>query len=303
MRMLVRLTVRQHRFEVIALCALLALTALGLAAVGAVWSTLPVAECLLTSGPRCQALMDTLQVINAIGAPVLAVAVAGPAAAGVILGAGLVSKEVDRGTAVLPWTMGRSRRRWLLERMLVFAAIVGGLALILAVLTDSLVSMFDLTPLDSSLFGYEVRGWMIPARAMVGLAAGVLAGAMLGRPIPGLLAGAVIAVVCCTAVLTVGDGLNRAQAVEFVGRGGLYLDSILRDRTGAIVTWDEANARLPQDDPNWVELFNAEFTSYDVGVPGSESRVVTGREVLMLGGLAALMTAAAVVVVERRRPY
>ena len=40
-----------------------------------------------------------------------------------------------------------------------------------------------------------------------------------------------------------------------------------------------------------------------VGVPGSESRVVTGREVLMLGELALLMTVAAVVVVERRRPY
>jgi hypothetical protein len=40
-----------------------------------------------------------------------------------------------------------------------------------------------------------------------------------------------------------------------------------------------------------------------LNVRGSESRIVTGREVLMLGGPALLMTAGAVFVVERRRPY
>ena len=73
--------------------------------------------------------------------------------------------------------------------------------------------------------------------------------------------------------------------------------------TGTIVTDQEAFDRFSSDDPDWQQKFEAEFTWSQVGVPGSESRIVTGREVLMLGGLALLMTAAAVVVVERRRPY
>ena len=80
------------------------------------------------------------------------------------------------------------------------------------------------------------------------------------------------------------------------------MDSVMRDQSGAIVTWDEINARIPPDDPNWGDLVNTEFTWYQVGVPGSESRTVTGREVMMLGGVALLFTAGAVVVVERRRP-
>ena len=77
----------------------------------------------------------------------------------------------------------------------------------------------------------------------------------------------------------------------------------MRDQTGAIVTWEEINTRIPPDDPNWGERVDAEFSWHQLGVPGSESLIVTGREVLMLGGLAVLMTVGAVIAVERRRPY
>ena len=308
MRTLARVTFRQHRFEIVALGAILLVTLAGLLAIMAVWSTLPYAECRAATEPvqaelmrRCYAVGETLQVLAVIGMPLGVVAVAGPAVAGVILGAGLVSKEIERGTAVMPWTMGRSRRRWLLERVLVLAALVGAAALALAVITDVVTVMYDQTPLDRSLYAYELRGWMVPARGMVGLAAGVLAGSLLGRAVPALIVGALIAFACCLGVMNVGDQLNRAQAIELTAPGGLYVASIIRDHTGATVSDEEAWSRFP-DDPDG-QKFDAEFTWHDVGVPGSESRMVTGREILMLGGLAVLMTAGAVLVVERRRPY
>ena len=305
MRTLVRVTFRQHQFEIVALGAILTLITVGILAIMAIWATLPFAECVAATEmtARCYAANETIQVLVAIGMPLLVAAVAGPAVAGVILGAGLVSKEIERGTAVMPWTMGRSRRRWLLERVLVIAALVGAVALALAVITDSIVVMFEPTPLDRSLFMYEVRGWMVPARGLVGLAAGVLAGALMGRAVPALITGALVASLCCLGVYSIGNELNMAQAIEYEGPGGLYVASIVRDHTGTIVSDQEAFDRFPADDPDWQQKFEAEFTWYQVGVPGSQSRIVTGREVLMLGGLALLMTACAMLVVERRRPY
>jgi len=314
MRTLVRVTFRQHQFEIVALGTLLLIAVVGLIVIPVIWSMLPLAECTAAGSMapedvtaelmrKCTALFDTVYVLGGIGQAFVVAGVAGPAVAGVILGAGLVSKEIERGTAVMPWTMGRSRRRWLLERVLVIAALVGVVALALAALTDNLLFMFDQTPLDRSLFLYEARGWMVPARGMVGLAAGVLAGAITGRAVPALLVGALVASLSCLGVYSIGNELNQAQAIEFEGPGGLSISEILRDPTGAIVSYDEAYARISvEDDASWAR-FQAEFTSSSVGVPGSESRIVTGREVLMLVGLAFVMTAGAVVVVERRRPY
>lgn len=314
MRTLVRITFRQHQFEFVALGALLVLSAVGLLVIPVIWSMLPLAECTAADSlapedvtaeliRKCTAVYDSIYVLGGIGQALVIAGVAGPAVAGVILGAGLVSKEIERGTAVLPWTMGRSRRRWLLERVLVIAALVGAVALALAALTDNLMLMFDQTPLDRSLYLYEVRGWMVPARGMVGLAAGVLAGTLTGRAVPALIVGALVASLCCLGVYNIGNELNRAQAIEFEGSGGLDISEILRDHTGAVVSYDEAYARISvEDDASWAR-FQAEFTSSSIGVPGSESRIVTGREVLMLVGLAVVMTAGAVVVVERRRPY
>lgn len=234
MRTLARLTFRQHRFEIVALGALGVLIMAGLAAVIAIWWSLPIAECMAATEmtARCHAVNETVQSSLVVLAPLGIAAVVGPAVAGVILGAGLVSKEIERGTAVLPWTLGRSRRRWLLERMLVLAAFVGGMGLVLAVLTDTISLLIDPTPLERSLFAYPVRGWMVPARGMVGLAAGVLAGTVIGRAVPALIVGALIAALCSVGVYQVGDALNRAQAVEYEGPGGLSVDSVMRDQTG-----------------------------------------------------------------------
>jgi hypothetical protein len=305
MRTIARLTFRQHQFEFVALGALFLVISAGMVAIMAIWSALPIAECMAATEMtrRCQQANEVIQVLGAIGAPLVMAAVGGPAFAGIVLGAGVVSTEIERGTVVMPWIMGRSRRRWLLMRMGVIAAFVGVTGLALAVLTDGVTLLYDPTPPAQSLYAYELRGWMVPARGLVGLAAGVLGGALMPRAVPAVLTGALIAVLCFLGVFNIGDGLNRAQAVEFDGLSGLYLSDVLRDHTGAIVTYEEAYARIPvENDEDW-QAFQAEFTSRPVGVPGSESRIVTGREVLMLGGLAILLTVAAVWVVERRRPY
>ena len=111
---------------------------------------------------------------------------------------------------MLPWTLGRSRIRWFLPRILIVGAIIALLATLLGLALDALQqSLTPWVPIWSSLTFYEARGWLVPARALVGFAAGVFAGATFGRSLPGLLAGLVIGAVLVAGVIPVADGLNQ----------------------------------------------------------------------------------------------
>jgi hypothetical protein len=222
--------------------------------------------------------------------------------AGVFVGVPIVAGEIERGTAILPWTLGRSRIRWFLARLVIIGAILTVLATSLGLALDALQqSLNPWTPITSNLTDYEGRGWLVPARAIVGFAAGVLTGSVLGRSLPGLLAGMVIGVVLVVGVIPLADGWNRANLIAVTGdRGALDLGLALRDRgSGEIVSYQEGEAIMSPDDP----AFPERFEEVRIGVPGADSSLVIVREVATHALEVLALLGASVIVVDRRRPY
>lgn len=297
----VRLTLKQHRFGVVGFGLVLLAFAVAGAVVAAYFAMLGVAACEQDPAPTCRAVLQQASTINQPANLVRAASLPVAVLAGVFLGAPIVAAEIERGTAVLPWVLARSRVRWLLGRVLTVGSCVALLATLLGLALDALQQSITTVPIGASLADYEGRGCLVPARALVGFAAGVFAGTVLGRSLSGLLMGLVIAVVLVLGVVGLGGAWNRAdQTVLTDDRGALVLDAGLRDRgSGEILTYAAAEAMIPADDP----AFTERFEPVRLGIPGFRSPVVVGREVALHGLEVLVLLGASAVAVDRRRPY
>ncbi|HWP63438.1 MAG TPA: hypothetical protein VNO86_08210 [Candidatus Binatia bacterium] len=301
MRTTIRLTLKQHRFGIIGFGLILLAFVIGVTAIAGYLTSLGVAACEHDTGPACRVAW---QRAGAVGVPanlLRAAALPVVVLAGVFLGVPIVATEVERGTAILPWILARSRVRWLLARVCTIGAVLALPATAVGLALDALQQSTTTVPIGASLADYEGRGWLVPARALVGFAAGVLAGSVLGRTLPGLLAGLVVATSLVLGVVVVGDIWNRAdQTVLSDDRGGRVLGLGLRDRvSGQILTYAEAEAIVPSDD----QAFGERFQEVWLGIPGSQSSWVVGREVALHGIEVVVLLAASAFVVDRRRPY
>jgi hypothetical protein len=109
-----------------------------------------------------------------------------PLVVGILVGAPLVARELERKTSLLVWTQGATRMRWLVGMLLgVFA---GTIALFVAF---SLLNTWWLDPiiqLDGRFNNvFEVVGIVPIAYAAFALALGIAAGALLGKTLPAIL--------------------------------------------------------------------------------------------------------------------
>ena len=109
-----------------------------------------------------------------------------PLVVGILVGAPLVARELERKTSLLVWTQGVTRMRWLVGMLLgVFA---GTIALFAAF---SLLNTWWLHPfiqLDGRFnLIFEVVGIVPIAYAAFALALGIAAGALLGKTLPAIL--------------------------------------------------------------------------------------------------------------------
>lgn len=111
--------------------------------------------------------------------------------AGAVLGSVVVSREIERGTAQLGWSLRGSRARWLADRVLAMTVLM---ALLLGVLLAA-VALFSLATwvgLDAfeAWWGYAIRGPILLIRGLAAFAVAVLIGAVVGRQVSALLLGA-----------------------------------------------------------------------------------------------------------------
>jgi hypothetical protein len=297
----VRLTLKQHRFGIIGFGLILLAFVVAVAAIAAYLSNLGVAACQQDPSAACRVVLQQASTINLPANLLRAGSLPVAVLAGVFLGVPIVAAEVERGTAVLPWVLARSRVGWLLERILIVGVCVVVPATLLGLALDGLQQSVTTFPIGASLADYEGRGWLVPARACVGFAAGVFAGTVVGRSLPGLLVGLVLAVVLVLGVIALGDAWNRADLTVLTDdRGALVLDAGLRDRgSGAILSYAAAEAILPADDPAFAERFE----DVRLGIPGSRSPVVVGREVALHSLELVVLLGASAFAVNRRRPY
>lgn len=308
-----RITLRLHRFEVMAFSLL---TALGVIATLVVAARLDAvgfgAHCTeamrtgTTTPADCEFKMNQFyEIVSSEAGIVSALSLIVPFVAALLLGVAVVGREIERGTTRLAWALTPSRQRWFLQRFLPVLLVVGGGAYVLGIALDRLLTATEpgLDPSNAfTQFGF--RGAVLAARVVFVLALGVLVGAVMGRALPALIVGGILAGVAITGGIQVHGKILESEAVviEDGQAGDLYMDQRFRLPDGRLIGWDEVEQYdPPPTDPEFTGEWPT-LPTFTFGVPGSRYREVELREVGALAGgsLVALLITAGVI--QRRRP-
>lgn len=170
-----------------------------------------------------------------------------PLVTGLILGVALVGKELDRGTTTFAWSIGPSRRRWLLQRVLPVAIAVVAASLLAGVLADRLEVLRNPTSPAQTFEHLGTRGIVVGGEALAFFGIALLVGAAVGRMLPALLMAGAVAVGAYGLVTIATGGFLASETVLINGVDGGVPDRVVeylvRTPDGAAVTWNEAYAR------------------------------------------------------------
>jgi hypothetical protein len=232
-----------------------------------------------------------------------------PFVLGLFLGAPIVAREVEGGTASLAWSLSPSRRAWLTRRggsVLLFV-VIGSAMLAIAgeVLTHA---MPWAEGVDVGFADYAMRGPVVVVRAVEIFAIALALGALVARQLPTMLLAGVLAFGILAGVQLNQDAALADAAVpldpQALQQGAypkVYGSALRDDATGQLISYDE-----------YFELHPAAASSTDLpegitpvhfGVPGFRYGEFALRESTMLIGAALLATASTFRIVARRRPY
>ena len=137
----VRFALRRQRLELV-LFSLILLALAGLASwVALSIFSLHLADCYVeparATAEECARRSQRLGEVTGAMPIVQGLAVFVPPVAGLFLGATVVSREVEAGTAMFAWSFGVSRTRWLLTRVVPVALIVVVLAVAAGAAVDA----------------------------------------------------------------------------------------------------------------------------------------------------------------------
>jgi hypothetical protein len=179
---------RQHRFQLMGMCALTAI--LGLAALA---SELPIqaayhqhalAQCLPPSNRSgCDLIVTRFLNQYSASAAVTRYLSLVPLLAGIFVGAPLLAREFEHGTHRLAWTQSVTRQRWLLGKVIVLVAATALAGAAVAVIAQWWRQPFDALNGRMSPPAFDVEGIVVPAYAIFALALGLLLGLILRRTI------------------------------------------------------------------------------------------------------------------------
>jgi ABC-type transport system involved in multi-copper enzyme maturation permease subunit len=197
-RRMVWVTWRQHRLALLSVAALLGALALTLWIVGLQLRHaygLAIA-CHPASSPACgEALLgfNNMDAVLRNGLVLQAL----PALIGAFVGAPLLARELETGTFRYAWTQGFGRWRWTLAKLvalgLVLVAITGALSVLFSwyyqpyfAPRNPVLAFSEMSPLAGGLF--DLRGVTFAAWTLAALAIGALAGLLIRRVVPAIIA-------------------------------------------------------------------------------------------------------------------
>jgi hypothetical protein len=310
---IVRLTFRMHRFEVGAVVVLGALLVVG--SIIAAWALAnvglrPDCQPSFETGElpeRCIAEYEAFNRIADLARPISSLMVLYPIIAGLLIGGPVISREIERGTTSLAWSLSPSRLRWFLHRVVPMVVLVLALNFIVGAAAEHLTRA--LTPesdLAASFVGFRFRGVLMATQAFLLASTAVAVGALFGRAVPTFLLGLILGMLTIVAVGLVHREVLLAEAViqrqdenTFYSNDDLYLDSRLELPDGRLVTYEE----LIRIDPAAFESeFGPQYPNVSLIIPGDRYRTVETREAAaeLVIGLVFLVGGA--FVVTRRRP-
>ena len=191
-------TWRQHRVAVAGLVAALGALAVYVWTVGLHLHHAYAAAiaCHPADAATCAALIGDLNDMNhvLVGGYVLQVV---PPLIGAFVGATVLARELETGTFRFAWTQGFGRWRWTLAKLMTLAVVVTAVAGAISVLFswyyqpylatgDQAVSPNAASPFSLALF--DVRGVAFSAWTLVAFAIGGLAGMLIRRVVPAIVA-------------------------------------------------------------------------------------------------------------------
>lgn len=227
------LTWRQHRGEAIVLLVVLLFFGLFLYATGSFMDQRATQD---------SAWRDIGGTVNDLLLPLFYPIRLLPLLLGVFVGAPLVAREYEQGTAQLVWTQGFTRERWFYSKVLLLSAAV--IVLFGAVALGLIWWNRPVTPIVGPWLLFDNNGFVIVAQALFGLALGVALGARIGKTVPAMAATIpLFIVVRLTLALLRPHYLPPEQVVwDFSGGGSpqtphmLLVDMPMLDRDGKRLT-------------------------------------------------------------------
>lgn len=329
-----RLSFRQQRWELILVVLGVAATALGMVWFASQFDGMLAAspDCLgdvdanvfTDSGPplACQAALNAYYETQGMASNFVNLAWAAPFGMGVILGAPLVAREIDGGTAQLAWSLSRSRVSWLVRRI-AFVTVFGLVLLAVLAVTSELLTaaMYPERSLGEDFTNFGQRGLPLVARGVGAIMLGVLVGAVIGRVLPAVLAAALVIGLVFTGLTLAEDRWNLAEATvqRFDVEGGnfdraaLAVSYGLETAEGEFLSHSEMNERgmnpnFADEKGGWYaseeDLEAGRLLGYDaqLTIPGERYPDIVLRHSALAAALGVLALGLAALVVVRRRP-
>ena len=228
----------------------------------------------------------------------------------VVLGVPILTREIEQRTAMIAWPLAGSRVKWLAWRAVPALVIVLALVGTMAFAADQMMRAY-IPNADIGFENHGGRGIAMLTRAALVLVAALAIGALIGRVLPSLLIGMVLAVAVSSALgaalpfwvesaelrpsesifsgghaipLTTGHGYRAPDGTPLGNEEGEALHQAVFEEYGP----EPDPALLPQD--VWI------------GVAASRYPEVLARESAALGAATVLVGGLAVLIVRRRRP-
>jgi hypothetical protein len=111
-----------------------------------------------------------------------------PAVAGVFMGAPLLSADFDRGTHLLTWTQGMTRRRWAAANLSLLMGLSALAAAVMAVGAQIWITHLPKNPYNSTWEIYDLQAPVVFSYVLFAVALGAATGAALRRTVPAMAA-------------------------------------------------------------------------------------------------------------------
>jgi hypothetical protein len=245
------------------------------------WGSVDVHGAVAISRPGCAVAVDAYARLdmNETG-PFFAFPLMFAAIAGLLLGVATMSRELERGTAPLPWTLSGRRWRWLGARAVVLLALVLVAVVPVALAGDYLEGVR--APYANALksFADETgRGWSLVAVAVAAFGVGLAIGTLVGRQLPALIVAGVMTGALLAGVTLAMDHWSAAVAEIRALDAGRFGDHSIEAAfqshgDGSLLSFSEATALQPARsdlppgtvDDAWLQQ---NFTEILLVVPGS----------------------------------
>ena len=317
-----RLAVRIQRFEVwasVLIVAVVGITALivrlRLDGVGAPVECLTpwVFEDIVYNAARCDPLAEAFFEINTSEAEVIMTAMGLlPLVVGLVLGVGLVGREIESGTAATVWALAGSRRRWLLGRLVPILVILVAVLAFAAIASDILAA--GRVPWQLGRPAFDDAGRHGPGVIARGLAAFGLAlaiGARFGQMLPTILLSSLLALFLVAGgwgLLETWVDANAHQIAVpswYNGEydGGRFVGQLYHLPDGRVlnssVAWGYFVPPGVEADTWFAE--NVKVVALGVHSPDYPAWLIT--ETAVFGAFGVAWLAATFAIVERRRPF